>query len=246
MAERLCFDLLPSTQDEAVRRARDGAPAGLVVVARRQHRGRGRLDHSWASPEGGLYLSVVTPEPRLEPGLVPVGVGAGLAGMLAGRYALETAVKWPNDLFARNGDGSFGKLAGVLVDRVLSPALGVALVVGVGVNVSTARSDLPEELAPRVAILQELAGRAVSPDELEPLVTEVIRTTVDRLGTVAGRSEVWSMARGALYGVGRRVRVDGRTAGVLRDLAEDGALLVEGESGIESIRSGEIEVEGIA
>jgi BirA family transcriptional regulator, biotin operon repressor / biotin---[acetyl-CoA-carboxylase] ligase len=246
MAERICFDLLPSTQDEAVGRARAGAPAGLVVVARRQHRGRGRLDHSWASPEGGLYLSMVTAEPRLEPGLVPVGVGAGLAATLAERYPLETAVKWPNDLFARAREGRFGKLAGVLVDRVLSPTLGVALVVGVGVNVTMARSDLPDELAPRVAILKELAGRPVPLEEVEAIVTEVIQGTVERLGSVEGRSEVWSMARRVLYGIGRPVRVDGRTAGVLRDLAVDGALLVEGAQGIERLRSGEIEVEGIA
>mgnify|MGYP003330869761 FL=1 len=56
-----------STNDEARRLARDGAPHGTVVHADEQTAGRGRLQRGWYSPPGNLYLSIVLrPEVPLE------------------------------------------------------------------------------------------------------------------------------------------------------------------------------------
>jgi BirA family biotin operon repressor/biotin-[acetyl-CoA-carboxylase] ligase len=243
VGERIAFDLIPSTQDEAVRRIRAGGEVGLTVVAHRQHRGRGRLDHTWVSPSGGLYLSTAVAEPRFEPGLVPVGVGAGISKALDERFSIHSVLKWPNDVLARASGQPPRKLAGVLVDRVLSPTFGVALVVGIGLNASMSRSDFPAELAGRVAILSELCDRRIEPAEVEPIVSSVIAQTVGLLDTPEGRSKLWENCRSSLYGIGRTVRVDGRPAGVIRDLAEDGSLLVERAGEVETVRSGEVEVE---
>jgi BirA family biotin operon repressor/biotin-[acetyl-CoA-carboxylase] ligase len=244
VGNRLEFDEIPSTQDEAIRRVREGAGAGLTVVARRQQHGRGRLEHAWSSPLGGLYLSMAVAEPKLESGLVPVAVGALLSEALRERYGLDTLLKWPNDVLVRTPGHPLRKLAGVLVDRVALPAVGSVLVVGIGVNVATVRLELPAPLSERVAILSELAGRTVDPAEVEPLATGAIAQVVGLLDSLEGRRTLWERCRGALYGVGRPVRVDGRDAGVIRDLAEDGALLVGRGAEIETIRSGEVEVEG--
>jgi BirA family biotin operon repressor/biotin-[acetyl-CoA-carboxylase] ligase len=48
-----------STNDEARRMAGDGAPDGTVVHADEQTAGRGRLAHTWFSPPGNLYLSIL-------------------------------------------------------------------------------------------------------------------------------------------------------------------------------------------
>ena len=48
-----------STNDDARRLARDGAPEGTVVLASEQTGGRGRLGRAWSSPVGGAYLSAV-------------------------------------------------------------------------------------------------------------------------------------------------------------------------------------------
>ena len=246
MVQRIAFDLIASTQDEAIRRVREGADAGLLVVARRQHRGRGRLDHSWVSPDGGLYLSVALKEPAFEPGLVPVGVGAGLAGALEETYGIPALVKWPNDLLVPSGAGSTSKLAGVLVDRVLSPSFGVALVVGVGLNASIERSAFPGPLGGQVAILSERVGRRGPPEELEPIVLGAVERTVARLGTEDGPKAVWESCLARLHGIGGRARVDGRPAGIVRGLARDGALLVEQDGALSPVRSGEVEIEEVS
>src|SRR6185369_8443036 len=54
------FDSIDSTNLEAMRQAKAGAPEGLCIVARTQTRGRGRLDRTWQSPPGaGLYMSLL-------------------------------------------------------------------------------------------------------------------------------------------------------------------------------------------
>ncbi len=50
-------DLTSSTNDDVWDLAKQGAPEGVVVVARSQRQGRGQRGRVWASPEGGLYFS---------------------------------------------------------------------------------------------------------------------------------------------------------------------------------------------
>src|ERR1051326_276736 len=100
----LQFESLPSTNTEAARQAALGAPEGLCVVAREQTAGRGRQQRAWASPkDAGLYFSIVL-RPKMEVGVWPlITLAAAVAARdaLAEACALETDIKWPNDLLAR-------------------------------------------------------------------------------------------------------------------------------------------------
>ena len=54
------YDTIDSTNDEAKRRALEGAPHGTVLIAGHQTGGRGRLGRTFQSPAGkGVYLSVI-------------------------------------------------------------------------------------------------------------------------------------------------------------------------------------------
>lgn len=127
-----------STNADLLAAAAAGAAAGTVLVAELQTGGRGRLDRSWVSPVGaGLTFSVLLrPAPPLPTwGWLPLLTGLALARTLGS----DARLKWPNDvLFGLRG----GKLAGILVQ-----AGGDAVVVGVGLNVSTTAEELPVETA---------------------------------------------------------------------------------------------------
>ena len=87
MSEPLAFrlrvlDEVTSTNDEVKRALEAGEPEGLAVSARRQTGGYGRQGRTWASPEGGLYLSLLL-RPSVDAALLPT---------------LSVQVKWPNDL----------------------------------------------------------------------------------------------------------------------------------------------------
>ncbi len=218
-------EVLGSTQTRAVDLARSGTPDFTVVAARFQSAGVGRLDHAWSSPVGGLYCSVVAPSPAAPPSLFPLAIGAELSTRLAARWGVDARLKWPNDLLVPGGRGRARKLAGILVDRVEGPA-GPRLVAGVGVNVRSRAEDFPPELKPRVTTLAEILP---SPPELDAVREEVVgavRSSVELLASPEGTERLLERCRRLLFGVGRPALVDGRPVGIVRSVADDGALLL--------------------
>lgn len=145
MSEPLAFrlrvlDEVTSTNDEVKRALEAGEPEGLAVSARRQTGGYGRQGRTWASPEGGLYLSLLL-RPSVDAALLPtlslvtaLAVRRAVAGLLPAEAAESVQVKWPNDLVVpaagRLPDPAFRKLCGISLE---AHAGGVC--VGIGVNV---------------------------------------------------------------------------------------------------------------
>lgn len=138
-----------STETELDRLLRQGAPAPLAVIARRQTRGQGQRGRLWCSPPGGVWLSAALPWPGQPQGSasLALAVAVGLALQLEA-LGLRPQIKWPNDLLLQGR-----KLAGVLPrlrwrgDRILGAQ------VGLGINgcnrVPPEGISLAEALAPR-------------------------------------------------------------------------------------------------
>ena len=131
-------EAIGSTNAELVARAGADEAAGLVLVAEHQEAGRGRLDRTWTSPpRAGLTVSVLLrPDvPVARRAWLSLLTGVALAEAVAETTGVRTSLKWPNDLLAPDGT----KLAGILAESA-----GTAVVVGVGLNVSTRRDELPD------------------------------------------------------------------------------------------------------
>lgn len=135
-------DVVPSTgstnADLAVR-ALGGEPEGALLLAEHQTGGRGRLDRRWVSPpRAGLTLSMLlrpAAVPTERRGWLPLLVGLALAETVTRIGKIPAYLKWPNDLLL---GAERGKAAGVLAQVV-----GDAVVVGVGMNVTTRADELP-------------------------------------------------------------------------------------------------------
>lgn len=160
----------PSTNADVAAAARDGAPEGLVVSTLDQRAGRGRLDRTWHSPPGaGLAVSVLL-RPHAVPASrwpwLPLLAGVAVRAAVADVAGLDARLKWPNDVLV---DGR--KVSGILLERVEGPG-GPAAVVGMGVNVSMTREQLPVPGATSLAI----EGALVDPADL-------LVALLDRLGT---------------------------------------------------------------
>ena len=110
------LDSIDSTNLEALRQAKAGAPEGLCIVAREQTRGRGRLERSWQSPpDAGLYMSLLL-RPEFEMTAWPlITLMAALAvyESLMKTCDLRADIKWPNDLCVNDR-----KLCGILAETV--------------------------------------------------------------------------------------------------------------------------------
>jgi BirA family transcriptional regulator, biotin operon repressor / biotin---[acetyl-CoA-carboxylase] ligase len=126
-----------STNADLLAAAAADAPEGSVLVAEHQSAGRGRLDRAWTSPpRAGLTVSfLVRPDvPSGRRSWLPLLTGVALAESVGAVTGVRASLKWPNDLLALDGR----KLAGILAE-----ASGPAVVVGVGLNVSTRADELP-------------------------------------------------------------------------------------------------------
>ena len=121
-----------STNDEAIERARAGAPEGLVVGADRQRSGRGRRGRSWLAARAHALLVSVLLRPGVAPvdaGLLPIVAAVGTARALGP----DARIVWPNDVLLGGR-----KVAGILCEMSADQERVAWAVAGVGVNVRSA------------------------------------------------------------------------------------------------------------
>jgi BirA family biotin operon repressor/biotin-[acetyl-CoA-carboxylase] ligase len=199
-----------STNTDAKRLAASLAPEGTVVIAARQHGGRGRLGRSWESPEGGAYLSAIF-RPALAPAsvsslalVIALGVSDGLCGL-----GVETSIKWPNDVLLGGR-----KLAGILLEMSAEADMVEWVVAGVGINVCR-----PEGVTDGFAYVDD-AVVGIEPADVAASVLDAIAVAYRRY--VAEGFEVFADA------YARRDALQGRDV-VVR--AATGAIVASGTAG---------------
>jgi BirA family transcriptional regulator, biotin operon repressor / biotin---[acetyl-CoA-carboxylase] ligase len=253
-----------STNTDLVGRARAGEPEGAVLLAEHQCAGRGRLSRAWEAPARSCLAVSVLLRPgqvynadgRALPGVdtarwpwLPLLTGMAVVDTLVGVCGLPARLKWPNDVLippdgvSRPGDDTTGwlKVCGVLAEAVVAP-VGSAVVVGVGLNVTQTRQELPVP----TAISLRLAGAAT-----------VDRDTLARayLRALAGRYRAWREVEGdptrglaaayreACATVGREVRVslpEGEITGLVEGVDDDGRLLVVTGGQVRPLAAGDV------
>lgn len=231
------MDETGSTNDDAKRGARDGAPHGAVWVAEAQRAGRGRQARSWYAAPGESLLASVLLRTKAAPARTPqLSLVAGLAVRDAVARRIEPSrvrLKWPNDVLV---DGK--KVAGVLVESIIAGARVDALIVGFGVNVHT--RELPEELSSRATSLS-LAG-ATDVDRSE-LLADVLAGLDRDIELVAHRGLGLVRARlaacDALFGT--EIAFAEGEGGVAAGIDDDGRLVVRRSDGsLARVSSGEV------
>ena len=129
-----------STNADLLARALAGEPEGAVLAAEEQRAGRGRMGRTWTSPPRAALTVSVLLKPAVPParrGWLPLLTGVAVATAITQVAGVETRIKWPNDLLTADA-----KLAGILAE-----AAGDAVVVGIGLNVSTEPAELSHLLA---------------------------------------------------------------------------------------------------
>ena len=222
------MDETTSTNDEAKRGARDGAPHGATWVAESQTAGRGRQGRAWVSPRGENLLVSVLVRVACAPARLPLlALVAGLAARDAIASAApltEARIKWPNDVVL---GPNRQKIAGVLVEAITQGKTS-ALIVGVGINVHT--RDFPDDIAARATSIARVSDRpadraVVLADLLTALDRDVELVASRGLGMVHAR-----LARADAL-LGAHVKSDSGE-GVAEGIDLDGRLLVRRADGV--------------
>jgi BirA family biotin operon repressor/biotin-[acetyl-CoA-carboxylase] ligase len=218
---------------DAAKLAARGEPHGTVVVAEEQTAGIGRHGHTWHSAEGGgLYLSIILRLP-LPVDVLPVltmALGLAVQGAVEEVCGVRCDIRWPNDLLLGGK-----KLAGIMVQAADEGAL----IAGVGVNVN--QVAFPEDLQAIATSLRIETRRKHSKEELlARVVAESLKYAA--LLTDSGKSHILKQfGERSSYARGKAVEVDdGRRvfAGVTVGLDENGFLMVETPSGVQTVLAG--------
>jgi BirA family biotin operon repressor/biotin-[acetyl-CoA-carboxylase] ligase len=232
-----------STNDDAKRAAKGGAPHGSTWVAESQAAGRGRQGRAWISPPGeNLLFSVLLRHPGSPARLPLVSLVAGLAVAEAAQRACPMAavrLKWPNDVVVATGVGEearLAKIAGILVETSMTGRAVDAIVVGVGINVHSRRFP---------GGLSSVATSVALQSDRTPDRAEILADILAGLGRDIGPVLAGGLApvRARLVGLdalsGRRVRSEAGE-GIARGIDLEGRLVVESGGERRAWNAGEV------
>ncbi|HEX3192412.1 MAG TPA: biotin--[acetyl-CoA-carboxylase] ligase [Streptosporangiaceae bacterium] len=232
-----------STNADLLTRALAGEPEGAVLAAEEQRAGRGRMGRTWTSPPRAALTFSVLLKPAVPParrGWLPLLAGVAVATAVTQVTGVETGIKWPNDLLTADA-----KLAGILAE-----ASGDAVVVGIGLNVSTEPAEFPPARPGALPATSLRAAGATALDRASLLLAilgefEHWYRAWQRAGGDPDRSGLSAEYTGLSATIGRAVRAElpggqalsGPAAGV----DSDGRLLVRVSSGSEvAVSAGDV------
>ena len=224
---------------------------GTVLLADEQLSGKGRLGRTWTAPAGSqvIFSVLLLPESLEQLGTLPLAAGLAVTDSIEG-----TVLKWPNDVHIDGNKlcgilaeaGPVGQafkaapkteLTKVEVGKAevnkaeVNKAVGAAapsarVVVGMGINVTLSREDLPIEKATSLA----LEGRDTDRTELAITVLKNLRRRIAQWENQD--PQLLRDYRAVCSSLGQEVRLEtpsGDVTGHVDGIGEDGRIMVAGE-----------------
>ncbi len=210
---------------------------GAAVTAKLQTAGRGRRGHTWSANDGMLPLSILFRDP-IERDTLTARVGLAVCEALESvcDNIPEVRIKWPNDIII-----SQKKVCGILCECSFFGDC-ACVICGIGVNISQDEDFFRENGLPNAGSLLSITGTA-------PERETVFRAVAERVKQRAAVpfAECLADFKARVLNIGRSVRIigeNGERAATAVDIAPNGFLVCEDESGRFEVGSGEVSVRG--
>ena len=239
------FATIGSTNAHLLASAPPGPGRMRVALAEYQEAGRGRQGRRWQMPPGaGIALSAAwtfAAAPR-DLSALSLAVGAAARRAIRASAGIDVGLKWPNDLML---DG--GKTGGILVEIGRQASGAFHVVAGIGINVALPAGVLAGLGDGRLPA-RDLAGETATAIDRTRLAAALIEGLAGLFAEFATTGfapwrDEWLAAHVL---ADRRIEIQSalaRTAGIVRGIDADGALLVEDEAGARRrILSGDVTV----
>ncbi|MCP1661723.1 MULTISPECIES: biotin--[acetyl-CoA-carboxylase] ligase [Methanocalculus] len=218
---------------------KDEIPEGLVILAEEQTGGIGRLGRSWASPAGGIWMTIVLkPEiPIARVFSIMMASSVAVARAIRREFDLGALIKWPNDIFI--GDK---KVAGMHLELSAEADTIHYCLLSVGIDVNVSVPDLMPVLNREVTSISAELGYDVDRSRfLARVLTEFER----RYGLVEHNEFEALLREWKSLSCTLEHRVEIRTlkktfVGEAIDIDEHGALIIRKDNGrIERVIAGD-------
>jgi len=241
----LWFHSIESTNTAAKDLARQGAPAGTVLIADCQTGGRGRRGRSFHSPAGsGIYMSVI-----LRPGCSPAelmhltcATGVAMCDALESACGFRPGIKWTNDLVWGKR-----KLGGILTELGLTPSGRVDYAI-VGIGINCCQQEFPPEIRNIAGSISSVTGREIPRAQIAAAMIQAL-WHMDRC-LLTCRDLIMDHYRRDCVTLGKEislVRADGIARnGTALDVDAEGGLIVRfSDNSLETVNSGEVSIRGM-
>lgn len=223
------LNVVDSTNNYTANLARErNITHGTVILADEQTNGRGQRGTIWQTQPGmNLIFSLYVEHPDLpveKQSSIHHWVALSLWTVLK-KLDIDAAIKWPNDVLTRDG-----KIAGILIENVLSVNQVKHSVIGIGLNVNQ-------------GVFQEVKGTSIKLETGRICeVKEIAFMLIDELNTQWGRllrndltalkeeylQKLWGMNKEVSF-----LRNGIEEKGIIRGTSELGLLEVETVNGTE-------------
>ena len=127
--------------------ADERSDANLVIWAEYQTAGRGCGTNQWESERGENLTFSMLIHPKELPATQQFHISMAISLAICeaiGQYIGDVSIKWPNDIYWRNG-----KIGGILIENTLKGSIIMDSIIGVGLNVNQRvfKSDAPNPVS---------------------------------------------------------------------------------------------------
>jgi len=233
-ARVVTFDVIGSTNAEALARARGGERGPLWLVAKRQTGGRGRRGRTWVSEPGNLYATLLLTDPSPPDRAASLSFVAALAVHdaivdVAPLLGPRLALKWPNDVLCAGA-----KCCGILLEGE-----GDAVALGIGVNCAHHPADTPYPATDLAA-----AGAPVAAEALFAALARSATLRLAQWDRGAGFASIRADWLKRAEGLGRPIRVrlpERELTGIFEALDEAGRLVLRRADGVaDTVTAGDV------
>ena len=233
------FDTIDSTNVYAREKLSSGEiTKNTVIVSESMSAGIGRLGRKFFSPKNtGMYVTFALPLPVetiVNPGRLTTSTAVAVSKMVKEVFDIDLQFKWVNDLLYNNK-----KVGGILTEAItdFESQQFSSLAVGIGMNLATPDGGFPEEISQKAGALTD--EMTVSRNEV---VGSLINYFFDMYQDYQDGRYI-PQYRKKVVGVGQSVelkRGQMNLTGIIREIDNDGCLVLDTKQGIERINSGEI------
>jgi BirA family biotin operon repressor/biotin-[acetyl-CoA-carboxylase] ligase len=223
------FELIDSTQNEAMKMATNPANNGAILIAEKQTEGKGRLGRKWISPKGGIWLSIIL-QPQFDISVItlfPMASALALSNAIEKTLKIKTELKWPNDI-TLNGK----KAAGMLVDASIESNKIENIVLGVGINFDV-DTKLIEKMLKNTPNFYGVSSLSEQNKKIKPiLLVQAFLNELEEICNLLNSKETkkliksWTLKSSTIGQIVELNTKDGKIKGKAIKIDDDGALIV--------------------